>query len=85
MKYEIKGEKDDDRDDFQIHEIRIIKARTRARVMTWMVAIWLVVMLAVVGAALAARQPTEAHRVLEVLTHFVALGFGWYFGSRQGT
>jgi hypothetical protein len=57
MKYQIQGDSKGKEHDFEIVEVRIIKETARARITTWSVAVWLIlVLIAGTEAALSGRR-----------------------------
>jgi hypothetical protein len=80
MKYQVKS---DNPEDFEITEVKIIRERTRARIVSWTLLAWLVILGLVAAEAIAAIDRTELQAILSKLTPLVTMAFGWYLG-REG-
>lgn len=80
MKYQIKS---DNPDDFEITQLKIIQERTRARIVSWTVLTWLIILIFVTAAAVISGKSSELQPILSKLTPLVTMAFGWYLG-REG-
>ena len=81
MKYEIKRDGNDTDDDFEIIELKIIRERTRARLASWVVGVWLLVVVVRVTAATLTHDHAEIQKLLDALTPLVMMAFGIYLGQ----
>lgn len=78
MKYEIKSDDQEDGDSFEIFEVKVIKEKTRARIVTWTMAVWLLLLLITAADAAITGHHGDLQTILGLLTPLVVLGFGWY-------
>lgn len=83
MKYQIKSDGDEADRDFEIVQVKILKEKTRARIVSSTVVVWLTILL--VSAALAAinGRPGDLQMILGFLTPLVTMAFGWYLGREH--
>lgn len=82
MKYEVKSDGDQDQN-FQVVRIAVIQEKTRARIVTWGVGTWLLLLLTIGTKAIVESQHDNAQTVLSMLTPIVTMGFGWYLGTQN--
>jgi hypothetical protein len=83
MKYEIKSDDQEDGDSFEIFEVKVIKEKTRARIVTWIVAVWLLLLLITAVDAAITGHHGDLQTILGLLTPLVVLGFSWYLGKER--
>jgi hypothetical protein len=78
MKYKVKSDGIRTDDTFEIYQVEIVREKTRARIVTWSVGVWLLLLLFMGIRAAMSGQRDNFGVVLNVLTPIVTTGFGWY-------
>jgi hypothetical protein len=79
VKFKIK-----DSDDFEITELKVIKERTRARIVTRTVTAWLGLILIIAIEAIWTGHRDDLQALLRQVTPLVTMAFGWYLGREYG-
>jgi hypothetical protein len=85
MKYEIKQDSSDKRDEFEIIELKIIQEKTRGRIALVTVFGWLAVVLITAAEAALTGRHEDVKSVLSIVTPLATAAFGWYLGKETGT
>lgn len=83
MKYEIKSDDPKDSDSFEILKLEIVKEKTRARIATWTVGAWLLILLGAGARAAISGQHNDLQAILIVLTPLAAMALRWYLGKEH--
>ena len=85
MKYEIKPDSSDERDEFEIIELKIIQEKTRGRIALVTLFGWLAVVLITAAEAALAGRREDLKSILSIVTPLATAAFGWYLGKKTGT
>ena len=83
MKYQVKSDGGETNDDFEILEVKVIKERTRARIVSWTVFVWLAILFLSAVLAAVTRHNGDLQMILGCLTPLVTMAFGWYLGKQS--